>query len=154
MKKYLYETEEGRRKESHQKLGKLIQELPDGKRFQVIIKEIRHVHSISQMAYFHVVCSIYAIHTGHTMQEIKDEFKRARFFEMTIDKQGKEFKRLKETSGLDVVEYTSLINNLLQWGREEYPDVRVNRKEDMTYAQWLEYESAVENEYTKVFSGW
>ncbi len=154
MKKLFYTTVKGERDESHRKLGREIQGLPEGKKFKVEISELKVIHSISQSAYFHVVCSIFAIHTGHTLQEIKDDFKKDRFFEIIVDKQGKEFKRLLPTSGLNVTEYASLINNLLQWGLDHWPKCVVSKKEDMDYIQWMEYETAVKNEYNKTFSGW
>lgn len=154
MKKFIYDTNKGIRSMSHADIGKKFQELPEGKRFKIEVSEIKVIHSIPQSAYFHVICSIYAIHTGHTLQEIKDEFKSARFFEIIVDKQGQEFKRLKSTSKLNVTEYASVINNLLQWGLENWPECTVKKKGDMDYIQWMEYEAEVKNEYNRSFSGW
>jgi hypothetical protein len=154
MKRFIYDTNKAIRKMSHEDVGKKFQELPEGKRYKIEVTEIKVIHSIPQSAYFHVLCSIFAIHTGHTLQEIKDEFKKDRFFEIIVDKQGQEFKRLKSTSKLNVTEYASVINNILQWGREKWPECVVKRKEDMDYLQWMEFEAAVKNEYNKTFSGW
>lgn len=154
MKRFIYDTNKPVRSMSHADVGKKFQELPEGKRFKVEVTEIKHIHSIPQSAYFHVLCSIYAIYTGHTLQEIKDEFKKARFFEIIVDKQGKEFKRLLPTSGLNVTEYAAVINNLLAWGNENWPKCVVKKKEDMDYIQWMEFEAEVKNSYNKEFSGW
>lgn len=153
MKKWIYDTKKEYRAAAHKEIGRKLMELQEDKRFIIEVKVLRTIHSIPQMQYFHVVCTIYATHTGHTMEEIKDEFKRARFFEMKIDKFGREFKRLKPTSGLDVAEYASLINNLLQWGLEEYPQVIIKKKEDLTYEKWIEYESLVDEEYENMMRG-
>lgn len=153
MKKYLYDTNEGKRHDSHLKVGRALQELPDGKRYIVTVKLHRFIHSQAQRAYFHVICTVYAIHTGHTMEEIKDEFKRARYFELREDKFGKEFKRLKSTADADEAEYAWLITNLLQWAAEEFPAVVMPRKQDHDYEHWLEIETAIEEEYRRITSG-
>lgn len=153
MKKWIYDTKKETRAAAHKETGRKLMELKDDKRYIIQVTVARTIHSVPQSAYFHVVCTIYAIHTGHTMQEIKDMFKEDRFFEIKVDKFGKEFKRKKETSGLDVAEYAAVITNLLQWGRENFPEVVVKRKEDMTYEKWIEYESMVEEEYENMMRG-
>lgn len=146
MKSYLYEPGNDA---SHKEIGRILRELPKDKKYIISIKRNKAIRSISANAFFHAVCQIYAIYTGHTLQEIKDEFKRDRFFEMTTDKLGRQFKRLKSTGDLDTAEFAAVCNNLIQWGHEQFPAVIVPRKEDLTYIQWIN----VENEYEKVFSG-
>lgn len=153
MKKWVYDTKKETRAEAHKELGKKLQSLPDNKRFKIEVSELRVIHSDSQSAYFHVICSIYSIETGMTLQEIKDEFKRDRFYEIKTDKFGREFKRLKSTSGLDVAQYASVINNLLDWGREKFPEVEIRERDKYTSDQWFEHQAAVEDEYDRVFSG-
>ena len=153
MKKWLYDTTEGKRADSHLKIGRELKELPDGKRYIITAKLHRVIHSQEQRAYFHVICTIYAVHTGHTMDEIKDEFKRARYYELKVDNFGKEFKRLKSTADADTAEYAWLITNLLQWGSEEWPAVIIPKKEDHDYERWLEIEAAIEEEYRRMTSG-
>lgn len=166
MKKFVYDTSNQTRASDHAKIGKYLKELSQGdpekikagtktpKRYTVEIKELKVIHSIPQMAFFHVVCQIYALYTGHLLEEIKDEFKKECFYEIIRDKQGNEFKRLKSTSGLDKDEYSSLINNLLEWGRKHHPTVIVPKREDMDYRRWMEFEIDVKNQYEKEFSGW
>lgn len=136
------------RAQTKERINKMIDEMPDGEYIGDIKKNLP-IRSIKANKFFHAVCNVYAIYTGHTMQEIKDEFKRDRFFEMRVDKQGREYKHLKETSGLDTKEYASVCNNLLQWGREKHPEITIERQEDMDYQRWME----IENEYNRVFSG-
>lgn len=139
---------DNRSEDSKRALYRTLKELPEGE-YVYEIKKNRPIKSSKQSNFFHAVCQIYAMYTGHTLQEIKDEFKRDRFFEIVVDKQGKEFKRLKDTAGLPDDEYSALINNLLQWGREKFPDCIIPRKEDFTYKMWLD----IQNNYERDFSG-
>lgn len=114
-----------------------------------MVKEKRNIRSVKANAFFHAICQLYAINTGHTLEEIKDEFKRARYYELIVDKRGREFKRLKSTSGLDTAEFASVCNNLLQWGREEFPEVIVPQRKDMDYIKWMD----IQNDYEQAFRG-
>lgn len=138
----------------HQKIGHNLMRLPDGE-YIISWKKNRNVRSLPQLRLAHVICKIYAIYTGHTLEEIKDEFKRERFYEIRTDKQGKEFKRLKSFSkdfdgrSWDTLEMTSLVNNLLDWGNTHHPLCVVPRKEDIHYQMLME----IENDYEVEFSG-
>ncbi len=135
-------------------LGKYLRELGAnaktvGKNYCVVVKQNRPVRSLSANAFYWVVCQIYATHTGHTVKEIDYIFKMDRHWEEVQLKSGA--KRVpKETHNLDTKEYSSVINNLLQWGREEFPEVIIPRQEDMTYQQWM----GVQYEYEKANSGY
>lgn len=148
MKRYLYK----KTAEDHARFGRqLWADIADDDQREYIIslKLNRNIRSIPQNAMFHAICQIYAMYTGHTLEEIKDEFKRERFYELKVDKQGNEFKRLKSTKGLDTLEFTSLINNLMQWGQEHHPTCIVPRREDMHYQRLME----IEDQYEREFSG-
>jgi hypothetical protein len=152
MRNYLYDASSPEAHAiSHKEIGKKLQEM--GKEYpgKYIISWKRHkqIRSMKANAFFHAVCQIYAMYSGHTVDEIKHEFKMARFYTLETDKLGREFKRGKSSSGLDTGEFAAVCNNLLEWGKDEFPAVIVGRKEDMTYIQWLN----IQDEYEKVFSG-
>lgn len=138
----------------HQVLGRTFMRLPDGE-YIISWKRNRNIRSLPQLRLAHVICKIYGMYTGHTLEEIKDEFKRERFYEIKIDKQGKEFKRLKSFSKdfdgrpWDTIEMTSLINNILDWGHTHHPLCVVPRKEDIDYIRLME----IEQDYDIEFSG-
>jgi len=134
---------------SHKAIGRKLQDLEAGKDYIVQVKVKKNIRSIKQNAFFHAVCQLYAVYTGHTLEEIKDEFKRARWFEMREDKLGRQFKRLKSTAGLDTAEFASVCNNLLQWGREEFPGCIVPEPQDMDYKMWMD----IQNDYEAAFKG-
>jgi len=97
-----------------------------------------------------MILSIYASHTGHYIDELKQEFyTKIGFFEIFEDRRGIKTKRFKSSKDCDTKEMTSLINQLLQWGRDEFPEVIIPRQEDATYMQYM----AVQNDYERVFSG-
>lgn len=135
--------------QSHKNLGKELQALKEGE-YIIKIAKNRPVRSLGQNAYYHMVWSIYASHTGHYVDELKTEFyNKIGFYEVFTDKRGKQTKRYKSSKDCDTKEMTSLINQQSQWGREEFPEVIVPRQEDATYLQWIQ----VQNDYEKVFSG-
>jgi hypothetical protein len=132
----------------HAQFGKYVWDTAnEGVEYIFTRKVNRAIRSLPQNRLFHVICQIYAMYTGHTMQEIKDEFKSERFFKMETDKQGVLFKRLRSTAKLDTTEFTSLVNNLLEWGRDKWPKCVVPRKEDMNYIMLMEIESQYEREF-------
>jgi hypothetical protein len=115
------------------------------------IKKNKPIRSLGANKYFHMVWNIYATHTGHYIDELKREFyDKIGFYELFTDKRGKQTKRYKSSKDCDTTEMSSLINQQAQWGRDEFPEVIVPRKEDATYLQWIQ----VENEYNRTFSGW
>lgn len=151
MKHILYtrkaDTHEG--EQSHKSVGRQLLELPDGD-YIISIKKKKNIRSLSANRYYHMVWHIYATHTGHYIDEIKREFyDKIMFYELHTDKRGKTTKRFKSSADCDTAEMASLINQQAQWGRDEFPEVIIPRKEDATYMQWLQ----VESEYTKSFSG-
>ncbi len=114
------------------------------------IKKNRSVRSVSQNNFYWAVIQLYAIHTGHTQKEIDGMFRMDRHFEIVeYPKSGRREKIPKDTSDLKTDEFTFLCNNLLQWGRENFPEVIVPRKEDLTYVQWMN----ISNEYDRVNQG-
>jgi hypothetical protein len=107
--------------------------------------------SIGQNRMFHAVLGIYANYTGRLMDDMKIEFKKEYFFEWRKDKQGKEYKHLKETSKADTEEMTAAITKLLIWGRELWPECVVPDPRNITYMQLMQ----IEDDYEKEFkSGW
>lgn len=134
---------------SHRMVGKELSELPDGS-YVIRISKNRPVRSLGQNSYYHMVWNIYASHTGHYIDELKTEFyDKIGFYTIFEDKRGKKIKRYKSSKDCDTSEMTALINQQLQWGRDEFPEVIVPRQEDATYLQYIQ----IENEYEKVFSG-
>jgi len=134
---------------SHRMVGKELASMPEGS-YVIKISKNRPVRSLGQNAYFHMVWNIYASHTGHYIDELKKEFyDKIGFYTVFEDKRGKQTKRYKSSKDCDTSEMTSLINQQLQWGREEFPEVIVPRQEDATYLQYIQ----IENEYERVFSG-
>lgn len=135
---------------SHKSVGQQLLDFPDGE-YIISVKKNKPIRSLPSNSYYHMVWNIYATHTGHYIDELKKEFyDKIGFFEMFTDKRGKTTKRYKSSADCDVPEMSSLINQQAQWGREEFPEVIVPRREDATYLQWLQ----VQNEYNKTFSGW
>lgn len=126
-------------------LGAYLRELGTkkaGKDYCVVVKENRPIRSLKANAFYWVVIQIYATHTGHTSKEIDYLFRMDRPWEEIELKTGR--KRVpKESHNLDSKEYAAVINNLLQWGRENFPEVMIPRQEDVTYQQWIE----VQNNY-------
>ena len=147
MKTLLYSGDE----KDHISAGKVLRELPKkANGYLVIIKENRPIRSLAANAYYHMVWNIYATHTGHYVDELKQEFyDKIGFYTLHTDSRGKSTKRYKSSKDCDTAEMSSLINQQAQWGRDEFPEVIVPRKEDATYLQWLQ----VENEYNQTFSG-
>jgi len=134
--------------EIHAEFGRKVwAESEEGVEYIYTRKVNRPIRSIPQNKMFHAICQVFAMYTGHTIEEIKDEFKRERYFEMRTDKQGVLFKRLKSTSKADTSEFTWLINNLLEWGRDKWPSCIVPRKEDMSYLMLIEIEEQYEREF-------
>jgi len=151
MKILLYKaTDPEKRKVSHQEIGRALSEFPPGE-YVVKITKNRNIRSMGANAFYHVVLSIYATHTGHYIDELKKEFyDKIGYFEIFEDKRGKQTKRYKSSSDEDTSGMSKLINQVLQWGREEFPDVKIPQKQDVDYLRYME----VENDYNKTFSGW
>lgn len=153
MRHFIYEanTPEEQAK-SHPIFGKQLAEMAKQypARYLISVKKHRVIRSLPQNKYYHMVWQIYASHTGHYPDELKHEFyDKIGFYELWTDKRGKTTKRYKSSADCDVAEMASLINQQAQWGREEFPEVIVPRKEDATYLQWLE----VQNQYAQTFQG-
>lgn len=151
MKNVIYDAkDETTRAASHKAVGKILQELPAGEYAIKIVKN-RHIRSLGKNAEYHAIWHIYAIHTGHYIDELKKEFyDKIGFYELHTDARGKTTKRYKSSADLDEVQMQALINQQAQWGREEFPEVIVPRPQDRDYKLWMD----IQNEYNKTFSGW
>lgn len=135
--------------QSHKRLGEELRKLPEGE-YVIKINKNRPIRSISANNFFWAIIQLYATHTGHTSKEIDNLFRMDRFFEIIeYPKSGKREKIPKETHDLNTAEFAAVCNNLLQWGRENFPEIIVPRKEDLTYAQWMQ----IQTDYEKVHSG-
>jgi len=55
----------------------------------------------------------------------------------------------KSTHDRDTLEFASMVNNFKEWGKEEFPDVKIIEQADLDYHKWL----AIEMEYEKANSG-
>ena len=113
------------------------------------IKKNHAIRSIKQNAYYWVVITIYSIHTGHTKKEIENMFKMDCHFEVVTYPNGRQKIVPAETHETDTAEFTAIVNKLLQWGRENFPEVIIPRQEDVRYKELME----IENEHDRVFSG-
>lgn len=145
MKAFLYT---GKDAVSHKELGNKLWDMPTGE-YILMVKKNRPIRSLQANKFFWAVIRLYAIHTGHTEQEINIMFRMDRHSKIILNSKGVEKRVPLETKALDTKEFAIVCNNLLAWGYENFPEVRVPRKEDMTYIQYME----IENDYTKVFSG-
>lgn len=134
---------------SHKQLGKFAEQCESGD-WLVTFKRNRPIRSLKANAFFWAVIKIYAMHTGHTEKEIDYMFRMDRHWEeVTNPKTGRSWKVPKQTHDRDTAEFAAIINNLLQWGREEFPEVIIPRREDLTYQQWME----INNQYDRTFAG-
>lgn len=133
---------------SHKSAGAKLRELPEGE-YLITVKKNRPIRSLSANKFFHAIIKVYATHTGHHADEIDNMFRMARHYEIIEYPSGKNEKIPKRTSNLDTKEFAAVVNNLLQWGQDEFPTVKVLRKEDLTYQMWME----IENDYERTFSG-
>ena len=146
MKHFVYKAGD---KYSHQDLGRELMKLEDGE-YLISWKKNRNIRSIPQNRLFHALCSVYAMYSGYTLEEIKDDFKRDCFYEIKFGKQGQEIKRLKETRGLDTAEFTRVVNQLMLWGSQRWPECIVPRREDVDYKMLMEIETNYDLEFGSV----
>lgn len=146
MKTFLYKSKDS---QSHKELGRKLNDLPEGE-YIIEVKKNRPVRSLQANKFFWAVIRIYAIHTGHLEQEINVMFRMDRHSKIIVNSKGEEKRVPLETKTLDTKEMGAVINNLLQWGRENFPEVIIPRQEDATYIQLMN----IQNEYSKTFSGY
>jgi len=133
---------------SHKEIGQRLRELKPGE-YIIQIKRNRPVRSLSQNKFYWALIQIVATDTAHTAKEVDNMFKMDRFFE-TIEYPGGRTKTIpKDFHNLDTVEFSVVVNNLQQWIRETFPELIIPRKEDLTYAQWLQ----IQKQYADVNSG-
>lgn len=131
------------------KLWEFLKEIPDDSEYIVTVEKKRNIRSLQANKFYWAVMKIYAMETGHTESEIELMFKMDRHYEIVEYPGGRTQKIPLKTSDLDTKQFSSLVNNLLQWGRELFPEVIIPRQEDLTYLQWLE----LNNRYDQSFSG-
>ena len=151
MKRILYDaTDHEKRKASHLSVGKELQKLDEGFTYLLSIKRNRAIRSLSANNFFWMVINLYATATGHTKNEIDFMFRMARHWkEIAMPSSGEVIRVPKETHELDTKDFSAVINNLLQWGREEFPNVIVPRREDATYLDYMR----IEDEYDEANAG-
>lgn len=124
----------------------------DGKTEYIIRMYVNHpTRSVGQNRMFHAVLGVYAVYTGRTLQDLKDDFKREHFYEWKTDKQGREYKHVKETSKATTEEMTGAINKLLVWGYDQWPECPVPDPRNITYMKLMEIEDNYEKEFQR---GW
>jgi hypothetical protein len=151
MKTIIYNNkDEATKAANHKEVGRQLLELPPGEYVIKIVKN-RHIRSLSKNAEYHAIWHIYAIHTGHYIDELKKEFyDKIGFYTFHTDSRGKTTKRYKSSADCDEVEMQALINQQAQWGRDEFPEVVIPKPQDRTYELWFE----IQNQYNRTFSGW
>lgn len=134
---------------SHKKIGRILQELPDGE-YVVSIKRNKPIRSISQNKFYWALVSLCGKHAGHHREEIDYMFRMDRHYEFVEFPNGRTEKVPRRTSDLDTAEMTAVCNNLSEWIKDFFPEIIIPRREDLTYLQWMN----IENEYNKTFSGY
>lgn len=77
---------------------------------RVELSEIRPPRSLKQNAYFHVVVSLYGIHFGQKLLEVKTDFKRE--YGLIYEKNGKKY--LKSTTSLDTKELAKFTEYIIE----------------------------------------
>lgn len=132
------------------KIYKILDEMsPAENGYVVTIKKNLPLRSISQNKFYWAVVSLYANNCGYHREEIDSMFRMARWYEWREYPSGKAEKIPKRSSDKDTGEFTTMCNLFLDWAKEEFPEVTVPRKEDLTYIQWMN----IENEYDRNHSG-
>lgn len=135
--------------ESVEKFVKFIQELPEGKKYRFEVNEVRAIRSLGQNRRYWAIINIIATETGHTQEEIDYMFRMARHHEIVFYPNGTTEKIPSKTSNRDTKDFTIIMNNLEQWCRENFPEVKLVSEKDLTYERWLQ----IEDEYHRVNSG-
>jgi hypothetical protein len=115
----------------------------------IAIKKHRPVRSIKANKFYWAIINIYAIETGHTKKEIENMFKMDRHFKIIEYPNGRTEKVPADTHESETDEFAAVVNNLLDWGRDNFPRVVIPRKEDMHYKMLME----IDNKYNETFSG-
>lgn len=145
MKNYIYDTEQP---ESHTYLGKQLRELPKGK-YLITVKKHRIIRSLDQNKYYWAIIKIIGIHTGYDQDTLHELFK-SMFNFIEIKLPNGDIRRVGQTtSDLDTDEFTRYINQVKQYGRDDFGCI-IPEKQDVTYLQWME----IDNEYTKARAGY
>lgn len=132
-------------------LYKYLREHKTEKAKLISVKENNPIRSLSANRFYWALINIVAIHTGHTRSEIEFMFKMAHHFEIVEYPSGKTEKIPKETHTSDTKEFSIICNRLVQWIREEFPQVIIPpTKEEISQLQEME----ILNNYERVFSGY
>jgi len=77
---------------------------------RVDLSEIRPPRTLRQNSYFHVVVSLYGIHFGQTLLEVKTDFKRE--YGLIYEKNGKKY--LQSTTSLDTKELAKFTEYIIE----------------------------------------
>lgn len=145
MKILLYKAKDA---ESHKKLGKALQDLPDGE-YVVEVKKNRNIRSMSANKYYHAILNIIGISTGHTHAELHETLKLKFNCEVVFFPKGGSQTIGKSTNGLDTKEFAAYINRVKQWAIDEF-GISIPEAKDVDYVKWMEYENTY-NENTNGF---
>ncbi len=79
----------------------------------VEVKQVRRCRSKWQNAYFHVIVGLFSDHTGYEKREAKDIIKRHCGLAYKNEKHGT--MHLKDTSDLDVSEFSEFLDTVIRW---------------------------------------
>ncbi len=112
---------------------------------KIEIKESRGPRTNDQNRYFHgVVCKVYAVEFGYTVEEAKQIFKQVFRDQFVYEKNGYEF--VKGTSDMDTKEMTTLIDYIRAWSSRQ--GCYIPSPDDVTDELIFQ----LENEYDKMVS--
>lgn len=133
---------------SHKKVGDELRALKPGN-YIIEVKKNRPIRSISQNKFYWALLNLVAADLGYTSREVEYMFKMDRCYQHKDLPNGKSTTIPKDTSTMDVAEFTVVINNLIAWIRENCPQIIVPRKEDINYEQWMK----IERDYERTQQG-
>lgn len=144
MKLFLYKAGDDL---SHKQCGKMLRELPKDE-YVIAIKKNRPIRSLKQNRYLHFAIKILAIHTGFTHEEIYEIAKFKFNGKMINLPKGGTQVIGQSTKDMDTKEFTIFVNRYCKWCQDEF-GISIPQPGDLDLMKRME----IENNYTKVFSG-
>lgn len=136
----------------HLAVGEFLRGLKAGDQFIIQISTNRPTRSNEQNAYYHVVLAIYSTAINCDKEDFEYDFKMARHYKEIVTDDGEVKRYPAKTAKLDTKEFAAMMNNLLDFGREHFPEVIVPPppvKGQADYIHWMQ----IENDYDDARSG-
>lgn len=98
---------------SQKALDTYLAQIPDGKDVFVTIKPVRRTRSLPQNAwYWGCVLPLISEHTGHSVEELHEIFKRLFLPPKYIEYRGKEIKLPSSTTATDTLEFATFVDRV------------------------------------------